>query len=166
MDPVMKNPLFESTSPSDFWGRRWNLLVHGVLKGGVFKPVRKYYSKTVAVVAVFLASGAFHEWLLNTLFAPLPHQLDESGNCPDCFSPTYGAAMVFFIWQAILVAAEMMVGRTPLVTRLAKCLPLPVRTAMVIGLGLPLAHFFSGPYVRSDYFHHGQPALPMILRVD
>jgi hypothetical protein len=26
------NPLFESTSPSDFWGRRWNVMVHSYLK--------------------------------------------------------------------------------------------------------------------------------------
>ena len=30
--PMMLNPIFESASPSDFWGRRWNLVVHGLLK--------------------------------------------------------------------------------------------------------------------------------------
>ena len=29
---IMRNPLFASTSVSDFWGRRWNLLISGVLK--------------------------------------------------------------------------------------------------------------------------------------
>lgn len=29
---MMLNPIFESASPSDFWGRRWNLVVHGLLK--------------------------------------------------------------------------------------------------------------------------------------
>ena len=24
--PLMLNPIFESSSPSDFWGRRWNLV--------------------------------------------------------------------------------------------------------------------------------------------
>lgn len=31
-EPIMLNPIFESTSPSDFWGRRWNMVVHGMLK--------------------------------------------------------------------------------------------------------------------------------------
>jgi hypothetical protein len=31
-ETVMENPLLESTSPSEFWGERWNKLVHGVLK--------------------------------------------------------------------------------------------------------------------------------------
>ncbi len=28
----MRNPMLEATSPSDFWGRRWNVLVHSVMK--------------------------------------------------------------------------------------------------------------------------------------
>ena len=64
VDPVMKNPLFESKSPLDFWSKRWNLLIHKVLKGGVYKPVRKHSSAITAMIASFVASGIFHEWLL------------------------------------------------------------------------------------------------------
>jgi hypothetical protein len=166
-EPVMNNPLFGSRSPSDFWGRRWNLLVHGVLKGGVYKPVRKYFSRTTAVIASFVASGVFHEWLLTTLFAPLSHnQLDKDGECTDCYKPTYGGALVFFIWQAIVIAVEMMIGQTESVISLTKNMPQPIRTVLVISLGLPVAHFFCEPYVRSDFFSHGQMGLPMILRID
>lgn len=35
-----RQPLFCATSPSDFWGRRWNSLVHHHLKKGVYKPFR------------------------------------------------------------------------------------------------------------------------------
>jgi hypothetical protein len=31
-DTVMENPILESTSPSEFWGKRWNKVVHGILK--------------------------------------------------------------------------------------------------------------------------------------
>ena len=31
-EPIVENPLLASTSPSDFWGRRWNRLVHNGLK--------------------------------------------------------------------------------------------------------------------------------------
>ena len=30
---VTQNAMLKSTSVSDFWGRRWNKLVHGALKG-------------------------------------------------------------------------------------------------------------------------------------
>ena len=32
MEDVMKNAMFTATSAADFWGRKWNLLIHGVLK--------------------------------------------------------------------------------------------------------------------------------------
>lgn len=31
-ESVMENPVLESVSPSEFWGKRWNKLIHGVLK--------------------------------------------------------------------------------------------------------------------------------------
>eukprot|EP00578_Thalassiosira_sp_NH16_P019514 CAMPEP_0181086972 /NCGR_PEP_ID=MMETSP1071-20121207/6030_1 /TAXON_ID=35127 /ORGANISM="Thalassiosira sp., Strain NH16" /LENGTH=586 /DNA_ID=CAMNT_0023168841 /DNA_START=17 /DNA_END=1774 /DNA_ORIENTATION=+ len=58
------SPMFKSTSVSDFWGRRWNRLVHGVLKRGVYKPVRKYSSKTIAALSTFIVSGILHEYIL------------------------------------------------------------------------------------------------------
>ena len=29
---IMKNAIFDSRSPADFWGKKWNLVVHGALK--------------------------------------------------------------------------------------------------------------------------------------
>lgn len=41
---VMENPLLKSTSPSEFWGSRWNKLIQGVLKVRVvtFRISRSY----------------------------------------------------------------------------------------------------------------------------
>mmetsp|Transcript_6226 Transcript_6226/g.9572 ORF Transcript_6226/g.9572 Transcript_6226/m.9572 type:complete len:414 (+) Transcript_6226:34-1275(+) len=163
MQEMMANPLFTSRSPSDFWGRRWNLLVHSLLKGGIFKPVRKYFSSTVATVAAFLASGALHEWILYILFMILPTQLDENGECASCYKPTYGGSMVFFLWQAALIAIELMVGKYYIFQLLGQNLPIPIRATLVVCLGLPFAHFFLESYVKSDFFRHGQQALPMFL---
>ncbi len=63
-DGMMNNPLMKSSSPSDFWSGRWNMIVHGALKRGVFKPVYSMSSKVVAVMATFLASGLFHEYIV------------------------------------------------------------------------------------------------------
>jgi hypothetical protein len=166
--PLMLNPLFESTSPSDFWSRRWNRLVHHVLKNGVFKPVLKYHSKTMAVIVTFLASGIFHEWLLWAIFTPTKGQRDpETGECSSsCFQPTYGRAIVFFLWQALLIAIEMTLGRTQVFCVLGNSLPSLLRTFLIICLGIPVAHFFTEPYFRCEFFFpQGAPALPMILRV-
>jgi hypothetical protein len=130
--PVMDNPVFASRSPSDFWGRRWNLLVHEALKNGVFKPARRYMSKTAAVAVTFLVSGIFHEWLLIALHA-------SSGDCSNCFSVVYGSATIFFAWQGILVSIESLVGHWSLFTKLDKILPMPVRTALIIASGIPVS---------------------------
>jgi hypothetical protein len=77
--PFMLNPIFESSSPSDFWGRRWNLVVHGILKRGVYKPVRSKHSRRVASIATFIASGLFHEWLLSgELFESFEYHSERS----------------------------------------------------------------------------------------
>ena len=61
---MMDNPLMKATSPSNFWAGRWNIVVHGALKRGVFKPVYSISNKFLAVLATFLASGLFHEFIL------------------------------------------------------------------------------------------------------
>ncbi len=65
---MMDNPLMKATSPSNFWGGRCNVLIHDSLKRGVFKPVYSVSTKFTAVVATFLASGLFHEYLLLSKF--------------------------------------------------------------------------------------------------
>jgi hypothetical protein len=89
MKPVMKNPLGGAKSPSDFWGRRWNLLVQSVLKGGVYEPFQKYgYSPMTAVVTTFLASGLFHEWLVDGLFSTACQ--DPNAAVSSCYHPMQG----------------------------------------------------------------------------
>jgi len=166
VDQVMKNPMFESKSPSDFWSRRWNLLVHRVLKGGVYKPVRKHASISLACLAVFVTSGLFHEYLIFLMFYPLPEQLDSQGYCEGCFSSLHGYTLAFFIWQAFLILCEIVFGRSKFFQTLARTLPSKVRTMLVIFLGLPLAHMFSEPYARSNFFQSGLQGVPRVFPVE
>ena len=173
-EPAMDNPLLESTSPTDFWGRRWNTVVHTVLKNGVYKPLRKcaVLPRAAAVLATFVASGVFHEWILVLVFVT-PTTDDhwrwlvfETGRKDVHYDPSYGGSIVFFSWQALLIGLELSFGRTRFVRRIAKILPKQVKTAIVVGMGVPLAHFFLEPYVTSGFFfQHGAPALPMVVRV-
>jgi hypothetical protein len=150
--PVMENPMFESTSASDFWGRRWNLIVHNCLKSGVFKPVRYLGGgKGIAVLASFMASGLFHEWILQTISG------DER--------VTPWATTGFFVWQAMLVSIEDMLGKNEALLTCGTSIPRPFRTACVVLCGIPLAHWFLGFYVQSKFFVVGGTSLPMILPV-
>lgn len=172
-EPAMDNPLLESTSPTDFWGRRWNTVVHTVLKNGVYKPLRKcaLLPREAAVLATFVASGLFHEWVLVLIFVtPTTDHwwwlFFETGRKDVHYDISYGGSIIFFSWQALLIGLELAFGRTKFVRGIAKILPKRVKTALVVGMGVPLAHFFLEPYVTSGFFfQHGAPFLPMVVRV-
>lgn len=166
----MNNPVFGSTSPSDFWGRRWNLLIHDCLKRGVYWPVqRQFSSTTLAVMATFFASGLFHEWVQVTVFPPSwDHSIGIDGSCYlhgregsfsplHCYTPKYGASMAFFMWQALLIAVEFAVG--PHFKDFFIRIPAPVKTILTILAGACVAHWFTEPYVHSTFFLDGNAAL-------
>jgi hypothetical protein len=50
-----------ATSLGDFWGRRWNRIVPGMFREVVFVPVARRAGARVALLAVFLYSGLYHE---------------------------------------------------------------------------------------------------------
>jgi len=167
VNDVMKNPLFESTSPSEFWGKRWNILVNGVLKRGVFKPVRQYCSKPIAALATFVASGLFHEWILTAVFFVHSHEKDGDGNCisSSCYHPAYGYNLAFFLWNAGIIAMEHYIGGLYLFQWIKRTLPRPIITALVLSTALPVAHWFTYDLIKSDYFVHGQVGFPMIVKM-
>ncbi|XP_054778117.1 acyl-CoA--sterol O-acyltransferase 1-like [Prosopis cineraria] len=68
LEPQFNEP-YLSSSPQDFWGRRWNIMASRILRPTVYEPVysvclhmmgRKWASLP-AVFATFLASGLIHE---------------------------------------------------------------------------------------------------------
>lgn len=145
-------PLTASKSPSDFWGRRWNRIVHALLKNGVYKPVRcAGGSNGLASLAAFTASGVFHEQLLPT--------------CILQYEYAHGFATIFFLWHALLVIGDRAMGHWPIFQFVSKRFPAPVQSALVLLLGLPIGHFFIEPYVNSDFFVHGNSFFPMVLPV-
>jgi hypothetical protein len=151
--PVMRNPLLGSSRPSDFWGRRWNRLIHDCLKQGVYKPIRSLGgSHAVGVMGAFVASGAFHEWLLETAFLTVV--------------PVHGPTLFFFLWQVVLVVMEQQVeARWKLFSTLEKVLPRPLLSVLVIMLALPIGHLFLDSYIHSAFFEHGSLLLPIIRPV-
>ncbi|KAK9151468.1 hypothetical protein Syun_009777 [Stephania yunnanensis] len=68
IEPQFDEP-YLSTSLQDFRGRRWNLMVTGILRPIVYDPVRlhlgsvigKRWGSACAVVASFVVSGLTHE---------------------------------------------------------------------------------------------------------
>jgi alginate O-acetyltransferase complex protein AlgI len=62
VEKVFVNPL-AATSLGDFWGRRWNRIMSGLLRDLLFTPLARHVGVIVAAAAVFLYSGVVHEFV-------------------------------------------------------------------------------------------------------
>jgi len=154
---AMKNPVFESTSPSDFWGKRWNLIIHGSLKRGVFKPVyKKCSSKAWAVLATFLASGAFHEYLLLVVFWDGKHKGIDIA---------FGKNTAFMLWNAGIVTVEHFIGNSFVFQWIKRTFPRPLVTFMILCTALPIAHWFIHPYSKTGVFDDLVLGFPMVKEI-
>lgn len=151
MEPFMTNPMGESQSMAEFWGKRWNKLIQTLLKRGIFKPLRSILPKYVAMAGCFVVSGFFHEWLMLIIFAPLPEDI-ENENCGQnqCYKLVWGSALLFFVWMGVLVAWEFMF----LPRSYFKKSTLFYKACMgcVAMVGCP---FFMAPYVHTTFFKDG-----------
>lgn len=134
--------MLEATSPSDFWGRRWNVLVHALLKRSVYKPVRKFSSSVIASLAVFVASGLFHEWLVHAVFM---HKQTQS-------NILLGSNTAFFVWNFVVIVLERVLAGTKGIKCIGKMIPSMLIPFTIIMASLPVAHWFGGPYLNGGFF--------------
>ena len=135
---MWRAPLLTSTSVSDFWGRRWNLLIHGLFRRTVFSPLTQRGVPAWAAGALaFAISGLFHEY---AFALQQPSLRDSLGRC-----------LLFFLAQAPAVSAEKALRRrlgVPLLLQHSA-------TACTIGCTLlivPFAPLFMHPLKTSDVF--------------
>lgn len=151
----MKNPLFESESIADFWGNRWNMVIHGALKRGVFKPVYRATSiRTIALLSAFIASGFLHEYLLLIMY------YKTDANC------AMGMNLIFFAWNAITMFIEVLVEDFRIVKSIKKALPKPIISMLVVMSALPCAHFFLHPYMKpAPFLEHIMIGFPVIKQI-
>jgi alginate O-acetyltransferase complex protein AlgI len=62
--PIMDAPL-NSTSPGEFWGRRWNGAFNQLAFENVFRPVARSTGPILGTIAAFLAFGLIHELVIS-----------------------------------------------------------------------------------------------------
>lgn len=150
---IVLNPMLKSRSPSEFWGRRWNVLVHKGLKNGVYKPVRKQTSsKLLAIIATFVVSGIIHEYVNFVMFS--------YGVEPYEFK---WKLILFFGWNGILIVLEYFIGHWAVFQWMSRNLPPIVLTVLVLCSALPLAHLFTGDWIRYGYFNAVSLSTPIIV---
>ena len=132
------SPLLRSTSISDFWSRRWNLLIHGLFRRSVFRPLlRRGFPPWAAGGLAFAISGAFHE------YAFALHQPDQWASLGRC--------LLFFLVQAPVVSLEKFIGTKFSVPWPFKSSAAACTLAWTILL-VPFAPLFLHPLKKSSVF--------------
>jgi hypothetical protein len=169
MDDFSDAPLTKSTSPSDFWGRRWDRPVASALKRGAFRPLRDAgFSRNAASLLTFALSGLIHEYVLYFMSLRKRSGVGEDPSYIYSQSPTRGRQGLFFVINGLLLVAERFLetkSDLPIVKMVMKNiarLPRAVRTMLVLLLVLPVGHWFTDEYIQSSFFADAAFGFPIV----
>lgn len=127
---------------------------HFVWQRSIFKPLLKNgYSKPVAVLATFLASGLLHEYVLlvTTLHGD--------------YKPKLFYQTLFFMWNGMMVVLEGFLSSRKEAQSMVRILPKPVKTLLVLMTAIPVAHWFLDEYVANDFFGDFIVGYPLIVKI-
>lgn len=149
--PVFHNPLFTSRSPSEFWGRKWNMIIHHQLRTSVFEPARLFFSFPVCVLLTFFASGLLHDYSWQIVFYDSRSCTDVDPTCPSNqdYNPVAFKVTSFFLWNGAVMLAEHHWGH---LFRFMSSWPTLVRSQLVLLLALPISHWFTGDWAVGGFF--------------
>ncbi|CAH1420435.1 unnamed protein product [Lactuca virosa] len=139
LEPQFDEP-YLATSLQDFWGKRWNLMVTGILHPTVYLPVRsisgRFLSRDLAslpaVTATFIVSGLMHELIFYYL-----------GRLKPTWEVTW-----FFVIHGVLVSVELVVKRA-----VGGRFRLPAVVSGPLALGVVMATsfwLFFPPFLRCE----------------
>ena len=155
-------PLTKSSSPSDFWGNRWDRPVASGLKNGTFRPLRQAgWNRHTAAILTFFVSGFIHEYML--LFMSIRQGRCHNNPRQEPYQPEFGTHFLFFAWNGIVLLIQRAVEDHPIIGWIASHLPKPVRTFLVLLTVLPISWLFTDEYIRSCFFSDSAFAFPKII---
>lgn len=127
LEPQFDAP-YLSTSLTDFWGRRWNIMVSSILRPSVYLPVRSRCGRPAGVLATFFVSGLMHEFMFWYI----------------TLAPPTGEVTAFFEIHAVCVVAE------EVARRLGWRFPAPLATPLTLGFVAATGFWlFFPPILRS-----------------
>ena len=157
---VFDNPVLASNSAANFWGERWNLLVHGLLKRSIYKPSLRYgYSRTNAAMMTFLASGILHEYVWLIMFYDGQLLVSQELKVYEYF---YGKSILFFGWNGAIIMCEQLLFSTQSAKKFDLLIPRYLKTALVLLTVLPISHLFTGDWIEGKVFAGYMVGFPLL----
>jgi Membrane bound O-acyl transferase family len=161
--PIFDHPLWTSRSPSEFWGVKWNRMIHTLLKYGTFRPARQFMSKRMAILVTFIVSGIIHEYVWTLLFYQYPNgTIPDASNASTQHVPVVWKLTLFFVWNGVVMLLERPVA--PYVQHMTSKLPTWIVSTLVVWTALPVSHWYTGDWVVGGYFHDLSIGLWMVRK--
>jgi Membrane bound O-acyl transferase family len=164
---IHDHPITRSTSPGNFWGQRWNVLVGSALKRGIYVPLRQAgRSRAAAALVTFVASGLLHEYVVALIL------YQPSGAVPpaadmDITASHLGAVVgrhsLFFVWNGLVLIGEEWLRGTKVLQWMVRHVPRPIRTALVVLTVLPFSHLFTSVYVETGFYKDFSVGFPRFV---
>lgn len=169
---LFDQPFTKSRTPTEFWTQRWNMLTRPLLKGGVFLPMRKYFSSKVSLFCTFVASGLYHDYVWYCIFYDLRQEEDgtTTTSCRHtpgviCHDHQFGRVTLFFAYVGMMMLLERPVAKLPPIQWMEQRLPTPVIAHLLLLLALPFAYWYYGDWIAGGYFDHFAVALWQIKKL-
>jgi len=154
--PIFDAPLTQSRTPTEFWTKRWNLMTHSLLKGGIFKPAKVCFQNTkVAMFLTFVVSGLYHDCEWAAIFYNQKYLYDENGVCMDeksCYDFKFGRVTAFFAYTGIVMLLERPIRKLAIVQWLSSILPTIVVAQILVFIHLPVVKWYGGDWIAGK--HH------------
>lgn len=141
--------LTQSRTPTEFWTKRWNRMVHRLLKGGIFEPAKLCFgNKATAMFLTFVASGLYHEFCWIPIFYYPKYLYDENSD----YEYKFGRVTAFFAYTGIIMLLERPMRKLPVVQRIASHLPTLVVSQLLVLIHVPVLKWYGGDWIEGGLF--------------
>lgn len=155
-EPLFDAPLTRSKTPTEFWTKRWNLMTHRLLQGGIFEPLKFCFDDNrVPMFLTFVASGLYHEFVWFTIFYNQKYLYDKNGVCSDeanCYDFKFGRVTAFFAYTGIVMLLERPMSKLAPVQWLSAHFPTLVIAQLLVCLHTPVVKWYGGDWIEGGLF--------------
>jgi len=155
------SPFTKSTSVADFWGRRWNIQIGGLLKNSIFKScVKNGVSRLIAVLLTFAMSALMHEYVIQGGSRALVNPTRIAHD------PAFGRQSAFFLWNGMMMVLERLImSNTSIKSAWDTSIPAPIKTVCIVMTSLPISRWFMDDFIGMYIFDDFVVAFPKIRKL-
>ena len=142
---IFNDPFILSKTPTEFWTKRWNKMIHRMLKQGIFEPAKRCIpNKTAVVFLTFVVSGLYHEYCWVPMFYYPKYIQEEEGG----YDYQFGRVTAFFAYTGIIMTLERPIKKLSIVQWMASHLPTFMIAQLLVLIHTPVVKWYGGDWIE------------------